>query len=82
MSFGINSGLSGLRVNAEKMRVVANNLVNINTPAYKAGVRRSSNVDIPTEIVSMLEAKQGFKANAKVIKSADELLKSTLDILA
>jgi len=37
MLFGFNAGLSGLRVNANKMRVAANNISNINTSGYKAG---------------------------------------------
>ncbi len=37
MSFGFNAGLSGLRVNANRMRVAANNISNVNTPGYKAG---------------------------------------------
>ena len=37
MFFGFNAGLSGLRVNANKMRVAANNISNINTSGFKAG---------------------------------------------
>jgi len=33
---GINSALSGLRVNSAKMAVAANNIANMNTPGFKA----------------------------------------------
>lgn len=35
---GIYSALSGLQVNANRMAVAANNIANINTPGFKAGV--------------------------------------------
>ena len=37
MFLGFNAGLSGLRVNANKMRVAANNISNVNTSGFKSG---------------------------------------------
>lgn len=37
MLFGFNAALSGMRVNADRMRVSANNIANINSPGFKAG---------------------------------------------
>lgn len=45
-----------------------------------SGALESSNVDIAEEIVSQIISKAAFKANASVIRSADELIGSILDI--
>lgn len=39
-----------------------------------------SNVDLAGEMVGMIEAQRGFEANVKVIKTADEMLGTLLDI--
>ncbi len=41
----------------------------------------ASYVDISKEAVDMMQAKHGFKANLAVIKAADEMDESTLDIM-
>ncbi len=45
-----------------------------------SGALESSNVDIAEEIVSQIVSKAAFKANASVIRAADELIGSILDI--
>ncbi len=40
----------------------------------------SSNVDLATEIVNMMMAKQGYSANAKVIKNANDMAGTLLNI--
>lgn len=40
----------------------------------------SSNVDLATEIVNMMMAKQGYSANAKVIQSANDMAGALLNI--
>ena len=40
----------------------------------------SSNVDLPSEIVNMMMAKQGYSANAKVIQSANDMAGTLLNI--
>lgn len=44
------------------------------------GALESSNVDIAEEVVSQIISKATFKANASVIRAADELIGSLLDI--
>ncbi|HEY0032045.1 MAG TPA: flagellar basal body rod C-terminal domain-containing protein [Devosia sp.] len=39
-------------------------------------------VDLATEMVEVLEAKLAFKANATMVRKADEMAKSLIDILA
>lgn len=38
-------------------------------------------VDLSTEAVALLEARNAYKANLKSIETADDLTKATLDIL-
>jgi len=45
-----------------------------------SGALESSNVDITEEIVGQIVSKAAFKANASVIRAADELIGSLLDI--
>jgi flagellar basal-body rod protein FlgG len=45
-----------------------------------SGALESSNVDIAEEVVSQIISKATFKANASVIRAADELMGSLLDI--
>lgn len=40
----------------------------------------SSNVDLPTEIVNMMMAKQGYSANAKVVQNANDMAGTLLNI--
>lgn len=54
MTFGLNAGLSGMRLNADRIRVTANNIANVNTPGFQAGAPA-----IATEPGSALDAKTG-----------------------
>jgi flagellar basal body rod protein FlgG len=49
----------------------------------EAGVmRETSNVDLIEEFPQMIIAQRGYEANIKALKAQDEVLESTLDILA
>ncbi|GMT42839.1 MAG: flagellar basal-body rod protein FlgG [bacterium] len=37
MIFSIYTGISGMRVNADRIRVTANNIANVNTPGFRSG---------------------------------------------
>ena len=39
-------------------------------------------VDLATEMVNVLEAENAFKANATIVRKADEMAQSLIDILA
>ena len=39
-------------------------------------------VDLPREMVGLLMAKRGYQANLAVVKAADEMLGTLIDILA
>jgi flagellar hook protein FlgE len=47
-----------------------------------AGMAGDSSVDYASEVVAQIEAKQSFKANVSVIKVADEMMQSLLDLQA
>jgi flagellar basal body rod protein FlgC len=42
----------------------------------------ADSVDLTKEVVDMMVAEQGFKANVKMLKTAQETQKSVIDILA
>lgn len=41
-----------------------------------------SNVDIAGEMVNTITARHGFEANAKMVKTADEMIENVIDLLA
>ncbi|MBF0170413.1 MAG: flagellar hook-basal body complex protein [Nitrospinae bacterium] len=47
-----------------------------------AGALESSNVDISTEMVGLIENRTGFTAQTKMIKVADEMMKEVLNLKA
>lgn len=81
-----------------KQAVTANNIANIETPDYKASsavMQESENggvsavvsdsrdsVDISKEAVDMITTNLALKANVKVLKTADEMTKELLNVLA
>ena len=67
----LSSGLSGLQRASQRFDASAGRIANPNTGA-----------DLATETVNVLGAKLEFEASAKVIKVANEMAKSAIDILA
>lgn len=47
-----------------------------------AGMAGDGGVDYASEAVTQIEAKQAFKANASVIKVADQMMQALLDLQA
>jgi flagellar basal body rod protein FlgG len=41
-----------------------------------------TNADLPTDTVNLLDAKNSYDANLKAVQVGDEMMKSTLNILA
>ncbi|MFQ5673344.1 MAG: flagellar basal body rod C-terminal domain-containing protein [Nitrospinales bacterium] len=88
----LSSAGSGLKTSARKLQSSANNVANVLTPGFKAdrGVEASdvksgaaaetSNVDLAKEAVDQITAVNAFKANANVIKAAEEMTGAILDI--
>lgn len=57
---------------------------NVQTAAKRLASPEQSGdtVDLSTEMVALLDAKNQFAANAKVVKTAQEMEKRTLDLFA
>ncbi len=86
---------SGIRASAEKNSVRAHNIANINTEGFSgsrvvqasvlpSGTKVASidktGEDTISDVVNIKTAKHANSANAKVIKVADEMLGTLLDI--
>ena len=97
MTGALSAAVSGLNASALRFGVAANNIVNANTPGFKAGrvetvsavaggvravVREGGGVDIAREFVAQIQAENSYAANALVIRSIDGLLGSLFDIEA
>ena len=70
----IASGALGMQRAADRFETSASRVARSGTGL--------DNVDIATEMVEVLEAKAAFKASAKIVRIADEMTKSAIDILA
>ena len=56
-----------------------------NTAQFEASAKRvaaNPSADLPSELVTQKMAQIGFEANVSMLKRADEMTKSLLDILA
>lgn len=94
----MSAAISGLHANAVRAGTAAFNVVNANTEGFKArsvnvssvvpvGVTASvattgRTVDVAQEFVGMIQAEVGYAANAQVIKAAEQMTGSLLDLLA
>jgi flagellar hook protein FlgE len=45
-------------------------------------MRETSNVDLAEELPQMIVSQRGYEANIKALETQEEVLKSTIDILA
>lgn len=89
----MSTGISGLRAASQGIAATANNVANVNTPDFKAkhptgipesqesGEERNS-VDLAAEITNLQIQSGAYKANLKVIQTANEILGSALDLKA
>jgi len=49
--------------------------------AVRGGSLEKSNVDMATEFVNLIEAQNGFQANARTIRVANELLQQLTNLI-
>jgi len=94
----ISMATSALQAFSTSQQVTANNLANLNSAGFTAsrttfqdtspsGVGVSvagtqDTVDISLEATQLISNSQGFTANLKVLKTADEMTRELLDIKA
>lgn len=69
----ISSGISGMQQAASRFEASANRVAR-----YGTGL---ADVDLATEMVSVLQSEHEFAASAKVVRSVNDMTKSLLDIL-
>lgn len=70
----IASGTTGMQRAADRFEASANRVARFGTGL--------EDVDLATEMVDVMMAKTDFKANAAIVRVADEMTGSLLDILA
>jgi len=70
----IASGITGMQRAADRFEASANRVARFGTGL--------EDVELTTEMVGVLEAKSAFKANATIVRVADQMAKSVIDILA
>lgn len=75
----ITTALKGLNVQKQRFAASANNIANVNT---ETAASPDGGVDLATEFVTITETKIAYKADLAVVKVADEMNRSLLDILA
>ena len=89
---------SALTAFGVRQTVTANNIANSTTPGFKAAqtvmqtngsggisaniVQGQDQVDISREAVDLLSSTEGYKANAKVLKTEDEMTRTLLNLKA
>jgi len=92
----LSIGLSGLTSSRLRALDAANNLANLNTPGYgvkpgeKAPVTVNaqgdtvelSSVDIPEEAIALRREENATRASAAIIRTGDEMMKETIDLIA
>lgn len=79
----IDNALSGMLKQTERVNVAAERIAKASfsgAPAENQAI--TDEVDLSREAVALLTSKTLFKANVAVLKAADEMLKSTLDVIA
>lgn len=92
MSAILATSLNGLNASRARALASANNLANLHTPGYApirvegeagtvAQTGQGDTVSISQEAVNLLKEEKITKANAAVIRTADEMSKTTIDII-
>jgi flagellar hook-associated protein FlgK len=70
-------GVQGIQTGYEQLRESAHNVANMN----QGSPEKQVDVELPSEAVNQIEAKQQVQASAKVIERADDALGSLIDIV-
>lgn len=79
ISSALNSALQGLAWQQKAFAEHAERIASWH-PVEPGSTEES--VDLPREMVGLLVAKRGYQANLAVVKAADEMLGTLVDILA
>ena len=74
------TALEGLKRAESQLETAAGRIARL--PAAAEPTPEADSVSLSDELVQLIEAKNNFKANLKVLQTADEIQQHTLDILA
>ena len=93
----LNIAASGLAAAQAQLNTTANNIANADTPGYRAqrvdlvdlsaggvaisGISQESSVDLAKESVDLIREKAFYTANAAVVRTADQLMGTLLNML-
>lgn len=78
----VAAALGGLQRNQAALAGHAHRLAQAGAPHDAPGATAPPSVDIHQEMVGVLVARRGWEANLPVLRAADEMLGSLLDVLA
>jgi flagellar hook protein FlgE len=67
-------GLQGMQAAESRVNRAASRLAAVSSP-------EGDQVDLSAEMVALMAAKQSFQASAKVVATADDLSRATIDLL-
>ncbi len=81
MISAINSALQGMQYNQNAMANHAERISRWGNQDPNT-VQAEAPIDLHEEMVGVLQSQRGFEANLPVIRAADEMLGSLIDILA
>jgi flagellar basal body rod protein FlgG len=65
--------LAGMERATTSLNQTASKIANISTPG--------DTVDLSTEMVNLIQARNGFESNTKVLQTEDEMTKSLLNLI-
>ncbi len=81
MISALNSALQGMQRNQQTMVHHADRVSRLGTETEES-TEAGGMVNLQEELVGVMQAQRGFEANLPVLRAADEMLGSLLDILA
>ncbi|OWK24591.1 flagellar basal body rod protein [Rhizobium yanglingense] len=82
----MNTALSGMRTQTNKVSAIASNVASISTPGYgridldRLPADEGQSVDPATELTGLIQAEQSFKANAVVFETGADLWELLMSI--
>ncbi|WP_074068274.1 flagellar basal body protein [Rhizobium gallicum] len=82
----MNSALSGMHTQTNKVSAIASNVASISTPGYRRidldrlPADEGQSVDPATELTGLIQAEQSFKANAVVFETGADIWELLMSI--
>ena len=77
--------LQGMQQASDRVDVAAQRIASMSpavSPQQNSTQPAADNVDLSAEMVALMDGRNHFAANVKVVHAVDEMTKATLDLLA